>query len=162
MSDPLVDEFEVDGLAYPSKLVKDLHIDRMNLSLEYELHSERFNWYATAYELALDKERRLKAELGRAYAHVDVKARENLKAAGIRVSEKKVENVVITHELYREVQDQYFDAQRMVGLIKAARDAMIHKKDCLVSLGANLRAEMASDPSLLQDQYRKQKREQKE
>ncbi len=148
-------EFEIDGIPHQSVLVEDLNIDRMNLSEEFEKHSQRFAWYGTAYELCMDKERRLKAELGRAYAQLDVQARAQMSAAGIKVSEQKVENMVNLTPDYIKIQDEYFDAMRMAGLLKAARDAMMAKKDCLVSLGANIRAEMSSDPSLLQEQYRK-------
>jgi len=155
MSDEILDqEYDVDGVAHRSELAKDLDIDRLNLSEEFEKHSKRYAWYATAYELCLDKERRLKAELGRAYAHLDAQARANMTSNGIRISEKKVENMVITASDYVALQEEYHEAQRMTGLLKAARDAMISKKDCLVSLGANIRAELASDPSLLQEMYR--------
>lgn len=151
----LVDGYDINGNSHRSMLAVDLDIDRLNLSEEFENHSKRYAWYSTAYELCLDKERRLKSELARAYAQLDAQARATMKAQGIRVSEKKVENMVITTPDYIEIQGRYLDAQRMTGLLKAARDAMIHKKDCLISLGANIRAELASDPSLLQEAYRK-------
>jgi hypothetical protein len=150
----LVDEYDVDDVVYTSSLKEDLRIDRTNLDEEFIEHSSKYAWYSTAYELCLDKERRLKSELARAYAQLDVQARMSMKAQGIRVSEKKVENMVITSKDYVELQEEYFNAQRMTGLLKAARDAMIHKKECLISLGANIRAELASDPSLLQDMYK--------
>lgn len=152
----LVDFYEVDGVNHASTLAQDLKIDRTNLSEEYASHSTKYAWYSTAYELALDYEQRCKAKLARVYAQEDVKARANMKAASVRVTEKKVENTVITSVAYVQAENEYFEAKKQTGLLKAARDAMIHRKDCLISLGANLRAEMASDPSLRQEQYIKQ------
>ena len=152
-----VDKFDVDGVEVESTLQDDLSMDKLNLSHEFEIHSERYSFYATAYELCLDRERRLKAGLARAYAVLDVQARAQLKANGIKIVEKKVENVVITSQQYVILQDDYFESQRMTGLLKAARDSMIHKKECMISLGANMRAELASDPSLLQEIYRRDK-----
>ena len=150
----LVETYTVGGVDHPAKLVDDLFIDRTDLSFAFEVHSERFSWYATAYELALDAEQRIKAQLDRAYAQLDVQARTNMEAAGVKVTEKKVENTVITHPQYIKLQNDYFDAKREAGLLKAAKDAMVHRKDCLVSLGANVRQEMQSNPSLLEEAYK--------
>jgi len=148
----------VGDVEYESSLKQDLAIDRSNLSEEFANHSRTYGWYSTAYEIALDVEQRKKAELARAYAVLDVQARTNMEAAGVRPTEAKVSNVVITHPEYVALQELYFEAKTSAAVIKAARDAMIHRKDCLVSLGANLRAEAASNPSILKDQYKSNNR----
>lgn len=150
--------YMVGDVEYESSLKEDLAIDRSNLSEEFAEHPRAYGWYSTAYEIALDAEQRKKAELERAYAVLDVQARANMEAAGVRPTEAKVKNVVITHPEYVALQDKYFEAKTDAGVIKAARDAMIHRKDCLVSLGANLRAEAASNPEILKDQYKKNNR----
>lgn len=147
--------FNIDGQEIESRFEQDVQLDRLNLNEEFETHSQQYGFYSTAYEICLDRERRLKAKLAQAYAHLDVQARANMKANGIRVSEKKVENMVITSEDYVALQEEYFDAQKTTGLVKAAKEAMIHKKECMISLGANLRQEMSSDPALLKEAYRK-------
>lgn len=148
------DKWNIDGVEYESTLADDLRLDRMNLNEEFEKHAEKFAFYSTAYEICLDKERRAKAVLDRVYAILDSQARGDLAANGIKATEKKIENMVVTAPDYLAAQDEYFEAQRLVGLLKSARDAMIHKKECMVSLGANFRQEMNSDPSLLQQVYK--------
>jgi hypothetical protein len=149
--------YMVGDVEYESSLLEDLKINRADLSTEFSDHPKKYGWYSTAYEIALDEEQRAKAGLERAYAILDVQARNNMTAAGVKPTENKVKNVVITHKEYVEKQDDYFSKKSEAALIKAARDAMIHRKDCLVSLGANLRAEAASNPSILQDQYKHSK-----
>lgn len=155
----LVPTYKVGTLEYASTLEQDLHIDRSNLSEEFSEHSSRYAWYSTAYELALDYENRLKTALERLYAKLDVEARTSFELNGVKATEKKIENHVLMHPDYVAVADAYNDAKLQTGLIKAARDAMIMKKDCLISLGANIRAEMASDPSLLIEQYKQKYQE---
>lgn len=154
MTNIFEEEWDVGGVKAPSTLSEDLHLDRLNLNDEFERHAERYAFYSTAYELCLDKERRVKAALERAYAQLDAQARAQLTANGIRITEKKVENMVITTDDYISLQEEYFESQRWSGLLKAARDAMIHKKECMVSLGANFRQEVNSNPSILMETYK--------
>jgi len=144
----LVDEYNVAGQAYPSTLEEDLKIDKFDVSSEFIKHSETYGWYSTAYELAMDYEARIKSKLERVYALIDVRVRAQMNNASVRITEKKVENTVITDPEYVELQSLYQDAKRDTGLLKAARDAMQAKKDCLISLGANMRAEWSSEPSI--------------
>lgn len=150
----LVTEFVVGGVRYPSQLPNHLRIDRNDLNAEFQRHAEVFAWYSTLYEMALDAETRLKSDLERKAAWLDYRTRQEMDQSGIKVTETKVLNTVITHQEYRLIQDAYFEAKKQTGLIKAARDAMIHKRDMLIGLGANWRAENNSDPSLRAYQYR--------
>lgn len=146
--------FAVGGLDYESKLADDLFVNRADLSNEYARHAERFAWYATCYELAQDHLARLEADLKRAYAIIDHEKRGELAMSGVKSTEKMVENSVITDPRYVELQNTVFEASKNVGLLKAARDAMIHRRDMLISMGATYRAEVRADMSLLQDAVR--------
>jgi DNA gyrase/topoisomerase IV subunit A len=147
MSNPILpSEFNVAGITVESTVDEDLRIDRDALSEEFEKHSIRFNFYAVSFELCQDHETRLKASMDRLYGLCDVQARAEMEMAKVKVTEKKVENMVITMSDYVKKQEEYFDACLQTRLMKAARDAMVHKKDCLISLGANIRAELQNDP----------------
>lgn len=149
MKNPILpSEYNVAGTIVESTAEEDLAVDRDNLSYEFEKHASSFNNYASAYEICLDYETRKKAQLERLYALCDVQARAEMTQGGVKVTEKKVENMVITMTDYVKMQDEYFDACLQTRLVKAARDAMIQKKDCLISLGANIRAELSNDPSM--------------
>lgn len=147
----LFDVFTIGEATFPNHLNEHLDIRSKHINDSFCEHSELFAWYATAYELSLDKEIRLKEELARTYAHVDHKARTSGKAAGVKMTEKMVENTVITDSLYMKVQEEYQDAKRNTGLLKAAKDAMIHRRDMLIQMGATYRAEGASDITLKQE-----------
>jgi hypothetical protein len=150
----LFDVFKVGKQTFPNQLKEHLHVNQTNLNEEFSRHSRLFSVYATAHELALDVEARLKEELSRAYAVIDRAVREDGKMSAIKLSEKMVENTVITHPKYKEVLDNYLDAKRSASLLRAARDAMIHRRDMLIQLGANYRAEGMSEISIKQDTYK--------
>lgn len=150
----LADEYIVAGVVYDSKLSEDLNVNQAHLNDEYVTHAERFAWYSTAHDLALDYELRTKAELDRLYAQLDYTVRTEALNAGVKMTEKKVENSVITRPEYVKKQEELFDAKRNAALLKSAMYAMIHKKEMLISLGANYRAEGASDISLKIEQYK--------
>lgn len=152
----LFDTFIIGETQFPNRLGEDLSVNHSALSDVFATHAEKFAWYSTAYELAQDHEARLKEELARTYARVDHKIRMEAKGANVKMTEKMVENSVITHPIYTELQEKYLDAKRNSGLLKAARDAMIHRRDMLIQMGANYRAEGASDISLREQQYRQQ------
>lgn len=155
----LVSEYKIGDQSYESDLDSDLRIDKFNLSEEFEKHAGRFAWYSACYELAVDFEARLKTELERAYAKIDAQVRAQLESHNIKATEKKIEGMVLTNNVYVQLVDQYNEAKLQTGLLKAARDAMMMKKDCLISLGANVRAELSSNPSLLQTAYLESKKE---
>ncbi len=146
--------FVIGKKTYDKNLEEELFVNRGDLSGDYVDHPKRFAWFATAVELCTDHEARLKVELGRAEALLDAEVRQEAIEAGVKMTETKVRNTIITRDVYKEIQEDYLQAKLNTGLAKAARDAMIHRKDMLISLGANYRAEGNSDISLKTDQLK--------
>lgn len=146
--------FTVGDITYESQLEEDLFVNRGDLSAEFARHAERFAFYATAYELAVERLQRLENALKRLYAQLDHEKRGALMSAGVKTTEKMIENSVITDERYIAGEAEVLEGQKQVGVLKAARDAMIHRRDMLVSLGATYRAEVRADVSMMSDQVR--------
>lgn len=67
----------------------------------------------------------------------------------MKLTEKMVENEVITNPLYEAAMQAYLQAKKEHGLLMVGREAMGHRKEMLISLGANYRAE-ANDPYVAQ------------
>ena len=150
----LFDVFRIGSNTFPNKLNEHLDLQGKHINDSFMEHGQLFAWYATAYELALDNETRLKEELARTYARLDHLHRTNGKAAGVKMTEKMVENTVITDPAYIKASGDYLDAKRNTGLLKAAKDAMIHRRDMLIQMGATYRAEGQSDITLKQQVYK--------
>lgn len=149
----LVKKFKIGDIEYENMLKEDLYINSTDLSTAYANHSERFAWYATAYELALNHENALKVQLERVHAVLY----NEIKTLTPKMTEKGVEAKILSNEIYATTQDQYLAAKREAGLLKAARDAMIHRKDMLMNAGYNYRAEINSDVSLKAEIIKKTK-----
>jgi len=141
-------EVVLQGEEYKIDLQDALDINEGDLSGEFRRHAGLFAFYSTAHELALREEKRIKAELDRLGAVVDYNARREATMAGKKLTETMVKNTVITNPDFVEKQNELFDAEQKTGLMKTAKDAMIHRRDMLVQMGANQRAESSSDLSL--------------
>lgn len=132
-------------------LKQDVSINNGYLTGDFLNQPEVFLRWATLYELSAHEEIDLKNELARVYAREDYKARSEMKAAGIKATEKMVENTVITSANYVETLDKYHESKRKTALLKAAKDAMIHRRDMLIQLGATARAEGQQDIYIKED-----------
>jgi hypothetical protein len=144
----LFGDFKIGEDSFPNKVREHLDVRTQPINDSFCEHAELFSWYATAYELALDSEVRSKEELARLYAVTDHSTRMNAKSAGVKMTEKMVENTVITDPQYVDMLSTFHDNKRNTGLLKAARDAMLHRRDMLIQMGATYRAEGLSDLTL--------------
>jgi len=150
----LFDVFTIGDKTFPNHSREHLDLRCKPLSEAFFEQAELFGWYATAYELAMDVESRLKEEVARMYARLDHMHRTNGKASGVKMTEKMVENTVITDPQYVKLYGDYLDAKRNSGLLKSTKEAMIHRRDMLIQMGANYRAEGQSDITIKEQMYK--------
>lgn len=129
-------------------LTNAVEVDSSNLDAEFARHCKLVMIAGFAYEKSLANANRLEVELERAYASLDCQIREQAKMANVKLTEKMVENSVIGHVEYQELQDRVLQAQEATAMLKVARDSMQHRRDCLIGMSANHRAEMQAEPSL--------------
>lgn len=141
----LNDTFTVGALTYTAQLEEDLYVNRSDLQNEFVTHPARFAFYATCYELASINVQHVENALKRLYASLDHEKRGELLTAGIKVTEKMIENSVITDDRYVALQDELLTAEKNAAMLKVAMLAMIQRKDLLVQLGSAMRAEMQAD-----------------
>ena len=62
-----------------------------------------------------------------------------------------VENEVITDPRYQKTMTEYLSIKKDHGMLQAGREAFTQRKEMLISLGANYRAEGNADPVILQE-----------
>lgn len=144
----LVPTLRVGDMNFESKLQEDLYVNRSDLNNEFIKHPERYAFYATCYEIAADRENNLNVNLERLYAILDHEKRGELAFSGVKVTEKMIENSVITDDRYVALQNEHISAQRDSAICKAAMIAMQHRRDMLIQLGSSARAEFNADVSL--------------
>lgn len=101
----------------------------------------------SGYEDALSEADAMKDSLAWAYANLDPQARNLLEAAG-KVTEGKVDACIRTFPEYIELQEVYHAAKENAGRWRAIVEAAKNRKDMLVTIASNYRAEGSSDVSL--------------
>lgn len=146
-------EFDFDG---------DIEINKSDLDREFSRQAAAFARYATGYELALHEEKLFKAARERLEAHLDHQGRmENSAMVDshgkpvVKMTEKMAENYVKGHAQYEEATLKYLQAQRITGLLKQGKDAMIQKQFMLQALGKVQLQEYNSDISMKLDYVNK-------
>ncbi len=148
MAKDLPTEYHIGAKKYDKNLNEDVLINVGILNDEFAEHAAKFAWYATAFELCEAEVSKEKDKLSHMEACLDYQVRNEFTMAEVKATEAKVHNQIITNPEYIKQQDLLREAEKNAGLAKAARDAMMHRKDMLVGLGANYRAEGQSDTSL--------------
>jgi hypothetical protein len=145
------------GVVLTSEIQDDLYINNADLQEEFLRQPELYAWWASTCELAKDLVAKQKFFLERLAANIDHQARMEAEQASqalgkpVKLTEKMVENTVIGNSEYQKAMYHYLELKKQLGMLQAGKDAIEQKKDMLISLGANYRAEASSNPSILMD-----------
>lgn len=132
-------------------------IDITNLNEEFVKQAELYHEASVSYEMASYEENKLKTNLELAYAILDPQIRVALATEGAKTTEKTIESAIKSNAEYMNITVLHQAAKKNAGLWKAACMALQQKKDMLIQLGANYRAEGVSDTYLLQEKIEKAK-----
>jgi len=130
----------VEGTEHELDSKRDTQIDDSALDLEFVRLPYLIEEYATLSEQAHAELAQAKYDLECMYALEDAVARSEMEAAEVKVTEKKVENTVITTKRYRKQKKLVLESQKTFGILKAVLGALQVKKECLISIAANQRA----------------------
>lgn len=89
-------------------------------------------------------ERELKEKL----AEVEVKIRNDMEASSKKVTEKHIEKLVTLDPNIQVLEHKLLDLQKDELILGLMREAYIHRKDCLLDLARNLRAQYFNSSQL--------------
>jgi hypothetical protein len=147
---------EIDGVVHDLDIDDEIGIDAQDLDGEFVEQARKFARWAMLSELAKDKVATLKNRLEQLYARTDHRVRQEALTSNppVRLTEKMVENSVITDGDYQQLLEALLRARKEHGLLVQGRESFIQRKEMLISLGANYRAEGAADPVVLREAAR--------
>lgn len=133
-----VDEYLAESVqVYPESLQEEFV--RVPADLAY--WNARYAEAVRAYQLS-------KIDLSRTESALRIEVRESLMAGGAKVTESMIEAAVVGDDRFHDCRLREVEAEvekiRLYGVIDAVRT----KRDMLISIGAQVRAEMESDPSI--------------
>lgn len=134
----------INGVLYPNNIESDRRIDRTLLEDEFEAHSAKYAYYSTLAALSRAEEATLKVDMENAYAIADRDARQDARAAmeqdpKMKFTEKMYESVAKTSAPFQQARKLYLAAKAQSDLLSRWADAMAHRKEMLISLGAHAR-----------------------
>ncbi len=122
----------------------DVLVNQGALNTDYEDHPQILSRWATLSELCEDYAVRMKDELKRVDSSLGLLVREAFDENLIKITEKKVEKAILMRPEFVMQQDKYTAAKLQSGLAKRAMECIMCRKDMLIGLGANYRAEGTS------------------
>lgn len=115
---------------------------------EYVRQSADYAYWNERYARALKRFLTSRVNLQRVEARVWMETRAKLLEENAKVTEAMVNNEVAGNEDLRRAMDEKIEAEVEKTRLGGILEAMTHKKEMLVSLGAHVRKEMEGDPSL--------------
>jgi hypothetical protein len=148
-------EIVLGELSYTNTLEEDIRINPSNLELEFVEQANRFAYWALMSEQAKDLAARKKIQLDMLYARLDFQTRDTHHQNGSKFTEKMIEGEVTTNQDYQVTNLDLADLRKLSALLQVAKEAMVMRKDMLISLGANYRAEGQADPVMFKESARK-------
>ena len=131
--------FNLTGLYKNLDPVNDVKIDYSNLQEEFYKQSELVAAYGYLASVAECEEKQLEYKLERVYAVLDHQTRVEFEAAGVRTTETKLKNTIITNPEYQEFKLELLEARKQKQLFKATCNALNHKLQALINAGADQR-----------------------
>ena len=132
----------------------ELNVDKIvrigtDIDREFKRQAALYAWVSNNYALASSNVRQLKNEMELLVAGLSAAARDSLKKAGENKPVKEqVYNWVIEQKKYQEKFGDLENAKLVEDQLQGLLRALDHKRDALVGLGANYRAEMAGELSM--------------
>jgi hypothetical protein len=112
-----------------------------NIQDELTNHARIYAYYAGMYEIAKKDVEKQEIALERSLADARNRATDSLQSRGSRATVAAVDNEATMDGDVQHQQDRLNDIKYKLGLLRSLTSALSHKKDMLVQLSSNERAE---------------------
>lgn len=136
-------------------LAKELDINEVDINEQMMTQPRMFAWVAVLSKLAADTKRRKKAGLKVAYAERDKHWRIYREDHNLKVTDKVIDADILRDKVYQAAQGELHDAEFNADVLDVAVQAFDQRKDMLISVGANIRAEGDTNLSILKEKAKK-------
>lgn len=125
---------------------RDLQIDPTNINDNLSKQPALYAWFATVHEMARTKREQTENELELLYSTLYREVKNN--TAGMKVTEKETDSIIETNPKYVGMKKTLLGMHEQERIAAVARDAYSHRKDCLITLASNLRAQWDTELSI--------------
>jgi hypothetical protein len=139
------------AVAAATEVLEATRIDPLALDDGFVKIASLLATYNERYYEALKTHLVAKAKVDRVYAQTYLSTREELNEVGEKATEAMIKSHVEANDNYFQARMAAVEAEAEKARLWGVLDALRAKKDALISLGANARAEMSGAPSIRGD-----------
>lgn len=126
----------------------DLEIDKTIMNKELAKQPALFAWYATLYEIAKDKTAHLKHKIETFEASLELEIRQ-MASPPVKLTVDSIKAIIRDDKVHRRMAEELLHAKKSEGMLQVAKASFDQRKDMLISLSSNMRAEMDDDIKIL-------------
>jgi hypothetical protein len=130
---------KIGGTVFQNSFKEDIKSDRSDLDNEFCSQPEKYAYWGSLAEIARDEAARLKDHREEVHAVIDAEKRNAAVGAQSKMTEKMVENQVITDPRYKQASKEHRDMELLYRLLTVAQEAMNQKAQMLMQLGKSQR-----------------------
>jgi len=138
---------------YRGNYLKDLEILEARLNEMLMTQPAKYVFWARMWAVQRVIHEKRKFDLEKYSAQIYTFIRNEKESAGEKVTEKIVEMAMLRDTKYEEMKNAVMRERLRLDHLTAVRDAFSQRKDCLMSLSANLREEYDSTLALKEKQF---------
>ena len=131
----------VNGKVFKANLIDELKIDKDDLNTCFVEQPGKYAWWAVLAQMSLSKTDLAKAEVERLEGDLDRDMRDIILTGGEKPTEDMVKRRIKNHPDYVQANKYYLDCKRVSDILDIARRSFDHRKESLISIGANQRSE---------------------
>ena len=124
---------------------KELELNEETINEDLKKQPNLFAWYAVILERAIADRDEAKLALEIMEAELDADIRLDL-VDGKKPTEKHIQAKIILNDDYQEARMEVIQKTKHVGMLKGIKDAFNHRKEAVIALASNMRAQ--ADPSI--------------
>jgi len=138
------------------------HNNPQLLNEEMSQQPSKYAWIGVLHALANDHYERLNTTLKTKYATLDKKHREKRNDEGLKVTEAVIASDIERDKEYIIAREELQNSKLNRDILSVAMAAFQQRKDMLISIGSNLRAERDMNLSIKKDKVKKLLNERRE
>jgi hypothetical protein len=124
---------------------KELELHEETINEDLKRQPNLFAWYCVVLERAIADRDEAKLALEILEAELDAKYRMNL-VKGKKPTERHIEAQIKLDEAFIEARMDVIEKNKSVGMLKGIKDSFNHRKEAVIALASNMRAQ--ADPSI--------------
>lgn len=123
------------------RLSEDLSFTQTNISLAMTRQASLFAHYSMLAHKAQFQADRADQQVDLVEAQLDQKYRDAFATAGTKVTENMIKSAIIKDSKYQAALIRKHESKAIAEMVKSAADSFRHRRDMLIQVGADLRAE---------------------